>query len=87
MIFLLKIRQFFSDKNKLVALVYPDLEQLKKQGLELAELEAIMEENKKHLNEMLPKYMQISKIKLHLEEFQKTPKQSIKRFLYENIEN
>jgi len=77
----------FSDKNKLVALVYPDLEQLKKQGLELAELEAIMEENKKHLNEMLPKYMQISKIKLHLEEFQKTPKQSIKRFLYENIEN
>jgi long-chain acyl-CoA synthetase len=76
-----------SDKNRLVALVYPDMDLMKREGLEVADLELIMEKNKKELNELLPKFMHISKIKLHFEEFQKTPKQSIKRFLYETVGN
>jgi long-chain acyl-CoA synthetase len=76
-----------SHQNKLVALVYPDMDMMKREGLAVADLELIMEKNKKDLNELLPKFMHISKIKLHFEEFQKTPKQSIKRFLYESVEN
>lgn len=76
-----------SDKNRLIALVYPDMDLMKREGLEVADLELIMEKNKKELNELLPKFMHISKIKLHFEEFQKTPKQSIKRFLYETVGN
>lgn len=72
-----------SDQNKLVALVYPDMDMMKKQGLQMADLEQIMEQNKKELNDGLPKFMQVSRIELQTKEFEKTPKQSIKRFLYE----
>jgi long-chain acyl-CoA synthetase len=71
------------EKNeKLVALVYPDYELLDKQGIGETELLAILEENRQQLNKELPAYMNVSAIKLHPEEFEKTPKKSIKRFLY-----
>ena len=52
-------------------------------GLKPEDAERIMEENRTVLNEMLPKYCQLSKMKVYPEEFEKTPKKSIKRFLYQ----
>jgi len=72
-----------ADQNKLVALVYPDVDLMKNSGLQMADLEVIMENNRKELNDTLPKFMQVSRIQLQTKEFEKTPKQSIKRFLYE----
>lgn len=69
-------------ENKLVALVYPDLEMVDHENINETRLIEIMEENKKEVNLNLAKYMQISKIKIYPEEFEKTPKRSIKRFLY-----
>jgi long-chain acyl-CoA synthetase len=69
-------------KNKLVALVYPDYDLVDAEKIDEKRLLEIMEETKKEVNKNLAKYMQISKIKIHPEEFQKTPKKSIKRFLY-----
>ena len=68
--------------NKLIALVYPDLDSVNLDKISESKLIEIMEENKKEVNENLAKYMQISKIKIYPEEFEKTPKRSIKRFLY-----
>jgi len=68
--------------NKIIALVYPDLESVDREKINEARLIEIMEENKKEANSSLAKYMQISKIKIYPEEFEKTPKRSIKRFLY-----
>ncbi len=76
-----------SENNKLVALVFPDLEKVNKEGIKEQELAEIMENTKKMLNSSLPKYSQISEIKLQLVEFEKTPKQSIKRYKYENLQN
>lgn len=72
--------------NKLIALVYPDLEVVDQEKISEARLVEIMEENKKTANISLAKYMQISKIKIYPEEFEKTPKRSIKRFLYASTE-
>jgi long-chain acyl-CoA synthetase len=69
-------------KNKLVALVYPDYDLVDAEKIDEKGLLQIMEETKKEVNKNLAKYMQISKIKIHPEEFEKTPKKSIKRFLY-----
>lgn len=68
--------------SKLVALIYPDFEDAFAHGLDNAGLEKIMEENRMQLNANLPNYSQINKIKIYPEEFEKTPKRSIKRFLY-----
>ena len=68
--------------EKLVGLVYPDPDEVKKLGLSRSEIEAIMEQNRKDVNPSLPAYAQISSIKIMDEEFEKTPKKSIKRFLY-----
>lgn len=68
--------------SKLVALIYPDFEDAFAHGLDNAGLEKIMEENRIQLNANLPNYSQINKIKIYPEEFEKTPKRSIKRFLY-----
>ena len=68
--------------NKLIALVYPDLEQVDSDKIDEIRLIEIMEENRKEVNQSIAKYMQISKIKIYPEEFEKTPKRSIKRFLY-----
>ncbi len=71
------------EKNgKMVALVYPDYESLDKQGVSEAELIKILDEKRRQLNNEMPAYMGVSAVKLHPEEFEKTPKKSIKRFLY-----
>jgi len=67
--------------EKLVALVYPDQDELMNFSEE--EMENIMEQNRKDLNEQLPQYSRLSAIRLHYEEFAKTPKKSIKRYLYQ----
>ena len=67
--------------NKLVALIYPDFEDAYSQGMSDSDIEAAMEENRTTLNAELPAYSQISRIKIYPEEFEKTPKKSIKRFL------
>ncbi|MDE6341134.1 MAG: AMP-binding protein [Muribaculaceae bacterium] len=68
------------DHGKLVALVFPDFDLLKKDG---KDADAVMEANLKALNPMLPGYSKISQIKIFDKEFEKTPKRSIKRFLYQ----
>ncbi len=69
--------------GKLVALIYPDFDSLHAARIAESEIPAIMEENRKALNQMLPAYSQIAKIRIYNEEFEKTPKRSIKRFLYQ----
>lgn len=70
------------NKGRLVALVYPDHDTAKNDGIEPVQLEAIMENHRKNLNKELPVFMNLSKIRIYPEEFEKTPKKSIKRFLY-----
>lgn len=53
--------------------------------LSTEELEGIMEQNRHELNTILPSYCKLSAIKLHDSEFEKTPKRSIKRYLYQNV--
>lgn len=69
--------------EKLVGLVYPDFDEAFAQGLKEEDLEGVMEENRITLNATLPAYSQIFKMKIYPEEFEKTPKKSIKRFLYQ----
>lgn len=71
--------------DKLIALVYPDNEEAFSQGMDKKALEAAIETNRTELNKMLPAYSQITRIKLYPEEFVKTAKKSIKRFLYQDI--
>ncbi len=70
--------------HKLVALVYPDYETVDQENLEEKDLIKIMEHNRQKLNKTLPSYMKITKIELRSTEFEKTPKKSIKRYLYTN---
>jgi long-chain acyl-CoA synthetase len=70
------------DEGKLTALVYPDLAEAEKQGVAGDAIAAMMERNRIALNKQLPEYGRIAKIKLHAEEFLKTPTNKIKRFLY-----
>ena len=72
--------------DKLIALVYPDHEDTFAHGLSKVQLEQAMEANRNELNKQLPAYSQITRIRLYPEEFEKTAKKSIKRFLYQNIE-
>jgi long-chain acyl-CoA synthetase len=67
--------------EKLVALVYPDQDEM--MNFTQEEMEGIMEQNRQQLNMQLPAYCRLSQIQLHGEEFQKTPKKSIKRYLYQ----
>ena len=69
--------------ERLVGLVYPDFNDMLANGLKPQDAERIMEENRVLLNESLPNYCQLSKMKVYPEEFEKTPKKSIKRFLYQ----
>lgn len=71
--------------NRLAALVYPDFDDAYAHGLSDADIERIMEENRVNLNAALPAYSQIARIKIYPEEFEKTPKKSIKRFLYQDV--
>ena len=67
--------------NRLIALVYPDKDEIVNFGLD--ELKAVMEQNRNELNQRLPSYSKIAEIELQKEEFAKTPKKSIKRYLYQ----
>ena len=68
--------------TKLVGLVYPDYDEAKNMRFNQKDIEGIMEQNRNQLNEQLPAYEKISEIEIRTEEFEKTPKRSIKRFLY-----
>lgn len=69
--------------GRLVALIYPDIESLTSQGMTEEAIHGLMEENIKTLNSGLPAYSQVRRFNLMNEEFEKTPKRSIKRYLYQ----
>ena len=73
-------------EEKLYGLVYTDPDELKKAHISPSALEGIMEENRMQLNQIVPVYCRLSAIKQMPEEFEKTPKKSIKRFKYLNYE-
>ena len=69
-------------EEKLVALVHPDMEEAESMGFSMDDIQKVMAQNLQTLNEMMPGYSKVSDIILHEEEFEKTPKKSIKRYLY-----
>lgn len=71
--------------DKLVALIYPDFDDAFAHGMEQSDIEKVMEDNRNELNLQLPAYCQITKVKIHFEEFEKTAKKSIKRFMYQEV--
>ena len=66
----------------LVGLVYPDMDEAKEMGLDMTDLEGVMEQNRQQLNEIIPPYSRLHAIEIRETEFEKTPKKSIKRYLY-----
>ncbi len=68
--------------NKLVALVYPDYDEAKTMNFNDQDIQNVMEQNRQQLNTLLPAYEKIAEIEIRKTEFAKTPKHSIKRFLY-----
>ena len=68
--------------EKLIALVHPDYDEAQNLGLNADDLKNIMEENRTQLNTIVPAYCKVAEIRIQEEEFEKTPKKSIKRFLY-----
>jgi len=69
--------------EKLIGLVHPDYDEAQSLGLNKEDIASIMEQNRQQLNEIMPSYSKISAMRIHEEEFEKTPKKSIKRFLYQ----
>lgn len=72
-------------QDKLVGLIYPDSDDAFAHGLSQSDLVRVMEESRLELNKQLPAFSQIARFKLYPEEFEKTAKKSIKRFLYQDI--
>lgn len=72
------------DNNKLVALIYPDFDTAHKAGLDDRQIEEQMNRNIEQLNDELPAYSRVSRMRMLNEEFEKTPKRSIKRYLYQH---
>lgn len=72
------------ENEKLIGLVYPDMDQANSLQLSEDDLKAVMNENLSKINEVLPAYERLAEIRLRAEEFEKTPKKSIKRYLYTN---
>ena len=68
--------------EKLVAIVYPDYDEAKKMGFTTEDIRGVMEQNKTQLNQILPAYAKLADIEIRTTEFEKTPKKSIKRYLY-----
>ena len=68
--------------EKLTALVYPDYDETKKMGFTEEDIRNVMEQNRTQLNLVLPAYAKLTEIEIQKEEFEKTPKKSIKRYLY-----
>ena len=73
------------DGDKFIALVHPDYEEAKAMGFTQEDVEKVMEQNRQDINAVMPAYSRLSDIRIHEEEFAKTPKKSIKRYLYQNI--
>ena len=73
-----------SESNRLIALIYPDYELASNDGLSSTALEQAMKENVAALNKDVPTYSKVSSFRLMDEEFEKTPKRSIKRYLYQH---
>ena len=73
------------EDNRLVALICPDYNELDASGMTREQFDAYMEDARKQVNSELPAYEQIAIFKLYPHEFEKTPKKSIKRFLYTNM--
>ncbi len=71
------------DNQRLIGLVHPDYDAAKSLGLSNDDLKNVMEQNRQELNAQMPIYSKVTEIKIQKEEFQKTPKKSIKRYLYE----
>ena len=71
-----------SEENKLVGLIFPDYEMMKRDNISEEQLITILDATRKEVNEKIPDFMAVSKFRIHPEEFIKTPKRSIKRFLY-----
>ena len=71
-----------SEENKLVALIFPDYEMMKRYNISEEQLITILDATRKAVNEKIPDFMSVNKFRIHPEEFAKTPKRSIKRFLY-----
>lgn len=82
--FILESLVLQNSENKLVALVVPDYDAMDEAKFTAKDLEAAMEENRQKVNEMTAVYEAIVKIQLYPNEFEKTPKRSIKRYLYVN---
>lgn len=68
--------------DKLAALIYPDYDEASAMGLSADDLKNVMEQNRQELNNILPVYSKIAEVEILEEEFEKTPKKSIKRYLY-----
>ena len=71
------------DNGKLEVLIYPDLDIATKEGIAVSDLGKLMNDNISQLNKELPAYSQIAKVRMRYQEFEKTPKRSIKRYLYQ----
>ena len=71
--------------DKLIGLVHPDMEEVNSLGFSQEEIESIMEQNRVELNDTLPPFCKLSSIQIYDKEFAKTPKKSIKRYLYQNM--
>lgn len=69
--------------NKLVALIHPDYDEASSMGFTAEDLEHIMDQNRVELNSQMPSFAKISSIQIHENEFEKTAKKSIKRYLYQ----
>ena len=74
-----------SEDNKLIGLIFPDYEMMKRDNISEEQLVLILDQTRKEVNERLPDFMTVSKFRIHPEEFVKTPKRSIKRFLYTKV--
>ncbi len=71
-----------SGNGRLLALIVPDMENANKQEMDEQEIQKVMDENVHSLNSTLPAYSPIQSFRIQQEEFEKTPKRSIKRYLY-----
>jgi long-chain acyl-CoA synthetase len=71
-----------SEDNKLIGLIFPDYEMMKRDNISEEQLIPILDQARREVNERLPEFMSVSRFRIHPEEFVKTPKRSIKRFLY-----
>ncbi|MDD7530151.1 MAG: AMP-binding protein [Prevotellaceae bacterium] len=70
--------------DKLIGLVFPDNDEAQNMGLNSEDLQGVMAQNRKDLNTLIPTYCHLAEIRLVDEEFEKTPKKSIKRYKYTN---